>query len=109
MRARRTAVLIGTALLAAAPLAGPAPAAAAASGTLTLYAGPGIGMEELQVTDGCRTFAARAVNYTDLDPIGDYWFFSGPDCTGTVLGGGRDETQWIPPLLGARSVLVDFG
>ncbi|WP_017592023.1 hypothetical protein [Nocardiopsis potens] len=93
-------------LLSTAPAAG---AATAGSGTLELYAAPGLGHTVLEVEDGCHTFAApRPVGYADADPIADYALYSGPDCTGVALGAGRDATQWIPPLLTVHSVRIDF-
>ncbi|MDA0566630.1 hypothetical protein LG943_20280 [Streptomonospora sp. S1-112] len=125
MRARtRITTLIGAALTAAA-LTAPAPAAAqptepaqgaaptesagASSGTLETYALPGLGYESFNLADGCHTFdAPRIISFSDAEPIAVYAFYSGADCTGNPLGSGRDDTQWIPPLQGARSVRIDF-
>ncbi|MBV2363925.1 hypothetical protein ACFPZ0_26580 [Streptomonospora nanhaiensis] len=116
MRARtRITTLIGAALAAAA-LSAPAGAETAApgatgasSGTLETYALPGLGYDSLTLNDGCHTFdGPRMVSFIDSEPIAVYAFYTGPDCTGSTLGSGRDDTQWIPPLQGARSVRVDF-
>ncbi|WP_017538678.1 MULTISPECIES: hypothetical protein [Nocardiopsis] len=107
MRARRTAAL---AAALAGLLATAAPAAAdGGPGTLDLYSGPGLGHTTLE-GGGCHTFPdKRMVNLADSEPAADYVFHPGPDCTGTPVGSGRDDSQWIPPLWGVRSVDVRFG
>ncbi|MDA2805872.1 hypothetical protein [Nocardiopsis suaedae] len=107
MRARRTAVLAAalTGLLATA-----APAAAdGGTGALELYSAPGLGHTLLE-GGGCHTLPdKRMVSFADAEPAADYVFYPGPDCTGVPLDSGRDDSQWIPPLYGVRSVDVRFG
>ncbi|TQN27655.1 hypothetical protein FHX37_4379 [Haloactinospora alba] len=104
MRLRVPAVL--SAAAAAAFLA--APPAHGQTGSLEMYSGPGINYQVLDVGDGCHTFDRRMVGFADSDPVADYMFYSGPDCTGAPLGSGRDDSQWIPPLDGVRSVHLQF-
>ncbi|WP_067970599.1 hypothetical protein [Nocardiopsis trehalosi] len=106
MRNRIPALLGG---VLAAALTAPAPAhAESGSGTLEVYSAPGVGYESLRLTDGCHTLTPRIVSFADAEPIASYTFYSGPDCTGAALGTGRDDTQWIPPLHGVRSVAIRF-
>ncbi|MFC4562790.1 hypothetical protein ACFO4E_13065 [Nocardiopsis mangrovi] len=105
MRTRLTA-LLGTALAVAATTA-PAPAHAA-SGSLEMYSVPGLDYQLLEVDDGCHDFDPRMIAFADADPIAGYVFYRGPGCTGGQAGSGRDDTQWIPPLQGVRSVDIRF-
>ncbi len=108
MRARRTAVLAAalTGLLAT---AAPAAADDGGSGVLELYSAPGLGHTVLQ-GGGCHTFPdKRMVTFADSEPAADYVFHPGPGCTGVPVDSGRDDSQWIPPLYGVRSVDVRFG
>ncbi|GAA4906342.1 MULTISPECIES: hypothetical protein [Nocardiopsidaceae] len=112
----RALALVGAALAAAA-LASPAPASAqpatapaeADAGSLEIYAAPGVGYHEMHVPDGCHTYErSRTITFADAEPIATYYFYSGPDCTGNVVGAGRDDTQWMPALDGVESVRIDF-
>ncbi|GAA1764065.1 MULTISPECIES: hypothetical protein [Streptomonospora] len=112
----RILALAGAALTAAA-LASPAPAAARPAaqatgedaGRLEVYAAPGLGYKELRVPDGCHDYdSTRRVSFADAEPIATYRFYSGPGCTGHVVGAGRDDSQWMPALDGVRSVRIDF-
>ncbi|MFC3998528.1 hypothetical protein ACFOVU_21565 [Nocardiopsis sediminis] len=105
MRTRLTA-LLGAALAVAATTA-PAPAHAG-SGSLEMYSVPGVDYEILEVGDGCHDFGPRMIAFADADPIATYVFYSGKGCTGSQVGSGRDDTQWIPALQGVRSVDIRF-
>lgn len=108
---------LACAAVAAAALASPAPAAAqptakapgADAGRLEVYAAPGVGYHEMRVADGCHTYErSRSITFADAEPIATYRFYSGPDCTGHVVGAGRDDSQWMPALDGVESVRIDF-
>ncbi|QBI52267.1 hypothetical protein [Streptomonospora litoralis] len=104
------AALTGPAPVAAQPAAQPAaPGGDGTTGRLEVYAGPGIGYRELRVGDGCHDFdSTRSITFADAEPMATYAFYTGPDCTGRVVGTGRDDSQWMPPLNGVRSVHIDF-
>ncbi|MFC7326462.1 hypothetical protein [Marinactinospora rubrisoli] len=105
MRSRTTTSLAGAALALAA-LFTTAPADAATK-QMELYSAPGLNYHVLE-GDGCHNFSERLISYADSTPVATYRFYSGRDCTGMVLGSGRDATQWIPPLQRVRSVEVAF-
>ncbi|RCV54876.1 hypothetical protein [Marinitenerispora sediminis] len=105
MRARTAAPLACAAALAV--LLSTAPPAGAATGRLEMYSAPGLNYHVIE-GGGCHNFSERAVSYADSTPVATYRFYTGRDCTGMVLGAGRDATQWIPPLLRARSVDLRF-
>ncbi|MFD0776523.1 hypothetical protein ACFQZ2_21525 [Streptomonospora algeriensis] len=85
------------------------PGPGADAGRSEVYAAPGVGYRELRVPEGCHTCErSRTIGFADAEPTATCYFCSGPDCTGHVVGAGRDDSRWMPALDNVNPVRIGF-